>query len=86
MMSSACTEHLLRNATKSANFWRAGDPQNYNCENAEFVTSSKFTHLEDLCVQGKAQIKINNLHQWSFLISSIHFIIITKYTKVKNLP
>ena len=32
--------------TKSANFWRDGDPQKYNCEYAEFVASSKFTYLE----------------------------------------
>ena len=34
------------------NFLRAGDPRKYNRENAGFLTSSKFTYLENLCVYG----------------------------------
>ena len=39
-------------STKSANFLRVGDPQKYNHENPGFVTSSKFTCLENLYVYG----------------------------------
>ena len=37
-------------STKSANFLRVGDPQKYNHKNAGFVTSLKFTYLENLYV------------------------------------
>ena len=43
--------HCIRMSTRSTNFLRlVGDPQKQNCENAGFVTSSKFTYFENLYI------------------------------------